>query len=88
MQASSGVQIDGMLERQSTTDGQTHVGHGSDEHETSREEQHRPASPTSDMAAARWSDTAASTLTEHQPHYSTVDEQGDASTADGQTNVD
>ena len=43
---------------------------------------------TSDLAAARWTDAAASTSTDQQPHGSTVDEQGDASTTDGQTNVD
>jgi hypothetical protein len=43
---------------------------------------------TSDMAAERWTDTAASTSTDHQPHDSTVDEQGGASTTDGQPNVD
>jgi hypothetical protein len=40
------------------------------------------------MAAARWTDTVASTSIEHQPHDSTLDEQGGASTTDGQTNVD
>ena len=33
------------------------------------------------------SDTTAFTSTENRPHDSTVGEQGDASTTDGQTNV-
>ena len=82
------VQTDVTLDRPSTTDGQTDVDRGSDEQETSRHEQHHDMDTTLDMAAARWTGTPASTPTDHQPHDSMVDEQGDASTTDGQTNVD
>jgi hypothetical protein len=82
------VQTDDTLERPSTSDGQTDVDRGSDEQETSRQEQHHDADPTSTVAGASWIDTAASTSIEHQPHDSTLDEQGDAPTTDGQTNVD
>jgi hypothetical protein len=44
--------------------------------------------PSTDAAAARWTGTAASISTDHQPHDSTVDEQGGASTTDRQKNVD
>ena len=44
--------------------------------------------PTTDVAAERWTDTAASTSTDLQSHDSTVGNHGDASTTDGQTNVD
>ena len=70
------------------TDGQTDVDRGSDEHETSRQEQHHHTDPTPEVAAACWTDTVASTSTYHQPHDSTVDVQGDASTTDGQTDDD
>ena len=53
-----------------------------------RHEQHHHTDATPDTVAARWTDTAASMSTDHQLHDSTVGEQGDASTADGQTNVD
>jgi hypothetical protein len=88
MRESTGVHIDGTLDRPSTTDGQTDFDRGSDEQETSRQEQHLHTYSTPDMAAARRTDTAASTSTDHQPHDSTVDEHGVASTTDGQTNVD
>ena len=84
----SGVRADVTLERPSTTDGQTDVDRGSDEQETSRREQCHNTDPALDMAAARWTDTVASTSTDHQPHDSRVDEQGDATMTDGQTNVD
>jgi hypothetical protein len=70
------------------TDGQTDVDSGSVECGTSRQEQDHDADSTPDMAAERWTETTASTSTDHQPHDSTVDVQGDASTTDGQTNVD
>ena len=79
---------DGTVERPSTTDGQTDVDRSSDEQHTSRQEQHHHTDRTPDMAAARWIDKAASTSTDHQPHDSTVDGQGDASATDGQTNAD
>jgi hypothetical protein len=82
------VQADVTLERPSTTDGQTDVDRGSDEHETSRQEQYHHTNPTPDVAAVRWTATAASTSTDHQLHDDPVGEQGDASTTDGQTNVD
>ena len=82
------MQADGTLERPSTTDGRAGVDRGSDEHEKSRREQHHDADATPDMAAVRWTDTAAFTSTDHKPHDSTVGDQGDASTTDGQTNVD
>ena len=41
-----------------------------------------------DLAATRWTDAASSTSTDHQPHGSTVGEQGRASTTDGHTNVE
>ena len=85
---SSGVQVDNTLERPSTTNGQTDVDHSSDEHETQRQEQLRHPDPTSDATAARWIDKAASTSMEHQPHDSTLDEQGGTSTTDGEKNVD
>ena len=69
------------------TNGRTDVDRGSGEQETSRREQYHYTDPTPVAAAARWTDTAASTSTEGQPHDSTVGEQGDASTADGQTDV-
>ena len=40
-----------------------------------------------DAAAARWTDTAASKFTDHQPHDSTMGEQGGASTPDVHTSV-
>ena len=83
-----GVVADGTVERPSTTDERTDVDRGSDEHATSREEQHHDTNPTSEAAAARSTDTVASTFTYHQPHDSRVDEQGDAPTTDGLTNVD
>ena len=67
------------------TDGQKDVDCGSDEQETSRREQHNHTDATPDAAAARWTVTAASTSTEHQPHDSTVGDQGAASATDGQT---
>ena len=85
---SSGVRVDGALERPSTTDGQTSVDRSGDEQETSRQEQLHHTDLTPDMAAARWADTAASTSTDHQSHDSTVGEQGGASTVDAQTSVD
>ena len=81
------IHVDVTLERQSTTDGQTDVDRDSDEHETSRQEQFHHADATLGAAAVRWTDTAASTFTDHKPHDSTVDEQGGASTTEGQTNV-
>ena len=80
--------VDGTLERPSTTDGQTDVDRGSDERDASRQKQHHHTYPSPDTAAARWTDTAESTPMAHQPHDSTVDEQGGASTTDEQTNVD
>jgi hypothetical protein len=82
------VEADGTLERPSTTDGQTDFDRGSDEQETSRPEQYHHMDSTPDVAAERWTDTAVSTSTDHEPHDSTVGEQGGASTTDGQTNVD
>jgi hypothetical protein len=41
-----------------------------------------------DAAAGPLTDTAACTSMDHQPHDDTVDEQGSASTTDGQTIVD
>ena len=82
------MQTGGTLERPSTTDGQTDVDCGTDKQETSRQEQFHHADATLGAAAARWTDTAASTFTEHQPHDNTADEQGGASTTNGQTNVD
>ena len=82
------MQVDVTLERPSTTDGQTDVDRGSGEQETSRQEQHHHTDPTTDTVAACWADTVASTSTDHQAHDSTVDEQGDTSTTDGQTNVE
>ena len=70
------------------TDGQTDVDRGSDEHETSRHEQYHHTDVTPDAAAVRWADTEVSTSMNRQPHDSTVDEQGGASTTDGQTIVD
>ena len=88
MREPSGVQVDGTLERPSTTDGQTDVDGDSDEQETSIQEQLHHTDTTPDMAAARWTDTAAFTSTDHQLHDSTMDEQEGASTTDGQTNVE
>ena len=82
------MQGDGTLERPSTTNGQTDVDRGSDERHTSRQEQYRDTDSTPDTAAERWTDTAAPTSTDLQPHDSTVGEQGGASTTEGQTNVD
>ena len=82
------MQVDGTLERPSTTDGQSDVDRGSDEQETSRQRQYHDTDSTLDAVAARWTDTPASTSTDHQPRDSTVGEQGGASTTDGQTNVD
>jgi hypothetical protein len=82
------VYADGKFERPSATDGQTHVDRGSDGHETSRQEHDHHTDATLYAAAARWTDAAASTSTDHQQHDSTGDEQGGASTTDGQTNVD
>ena len=76
------------LERPSTTDGQTDVDRGCDGIETSRQEQQHHTEPTPNAAAERLTDTAASMSTYHQLHDSTVGEQGDASTTDGQTDVD
>ena len=84
----SGVQAEVTLERPSTIDGQTDVDRGSDEQGTSRQEQYHHTDVTPDAAAARWTDTAASTSTDRQLHDCTVGEQGGASTTDGQTNVD
>ena len=80
--------VDVTLERPSTTDGQTDVDRGSDEHGTSRQEQYHHMNATSDLTAARLTDTAATTSMSHQSHGSTAGDQGDASTTDGQTNVD
>jgi hypothetical protein len=82
------VLVDVTLERPSTTDGQTDVDRSSDEQHTSRQEQHHHTDSTPGSAAARWADTAASTSAAHQPRDSTVGEQGDASTTEGQTNFD
>ena len=82
------MHVDVTLDRPPTTDGQADVDRCSDEHETSRQEQYHHTDPTSVAAAARWTDTAASSSTDHQLHDSTVGEQGDASTTDGQTDVD
>ena len=70
------------------TDGRTAVDRRTDEHETSRQQQYHHTTPTPDATAARWTDAAASTSTDLQSHDSTVGDQGDASTTDGQTNVD
>ena len=59
---SSGVQVDGTLERPPTTDGQTDVDRGSDEHEASRQEQYHHTELTPDVAAVRWTDTATSNV--------------------------
>ena len=80
--------VDGKFERPSTIDGQTDVDRGSEENESSRQEQHHHTDSTSGTTVERWTDAAASTFTDHQPRDSTVDEQGGASTTDGQTNVD
>ena len=80
--------VDVTLERPSTNVGQTDVDRCSDEYETSIQEQNHDTDVTPDAAAARWTDTAESTFTDHQSHDSTVGEQGGASTTDGQTNVD
>jgi hypothetical protein len=85
---SSWVKADGTLERPSTTDGQTDDGRDSDEHKTWRQERLHQTDPTCDVAAVRWTDAVASTSTDHQPRDSTVGDQGDASSTDGQTNVD
>ena len=82
------MEADVTLQRQSTTDGQTDVGHGSDEHETSTQEQHHHTDSTADVAATRLTDTAVSTSTDLQSHDSTAGDQGAASATDGQTNVD
>ena len=82
------IHVDVTLERQSTTDGQTDVDRDSDEHETSRQEQHHRTESTLDMTAVRWTNTSAPTSTDHQPHDSTAGDQGAASATDGQTNVD
>ena len=82
------VQADVTLERPPTTDGQTDVDHCSDVQETSRQEQYHHTDSTPDVTAARWTDTAASTSTDHEPHDSTVAEQKGASTTYGQANVD
>ena len=83
------MQGDGTLQRPSTTDGQTDVDRGSDEHKTSRQGQHHDTDPTPGVVAARWTNTAASFSTYHQPRDSTVREQGDAAaTTHRQTNVD
>jgi hypothetical protein len=82
------VVADGTVARPSTTNGQTDVDRGSDEHETSRQEQHHHTDPTPDVAAACWTDPAASTSTDHRPYDSTVGEQGGASSTDGEANVD
>ena len=87
MHESSGVQADVTLERPSTTDGHTDVGRGNDEQETWRQEHYHHTDPTPDAVAARWTETAACTCTDHQPRDITVGEEGDASTTDGQTNV-
>jgi hypothetical protein len=85
---SPGVQADVTFERPSTTDAQKDVDRGSDEQDRSRQEQYHDTDTTTDTVAARWTDTAASTFTDHQLHDSAVVEQGDASSTDGQTNVD
>ena len=82
------MHVDGTVERQSTSEGQTHVDRGSDEHEASRQDQYHHTDSTPDVTAARWTDTAASTSTDRQTHDSTVDEQGGASMTDGQTDDD
>jgi hypothetical protein len=82
------VQVECTLERPSTTDGQADVDRGSDVQETSRQEQYHHTHVTPDMAAVRWTDTGASTSTDHQAHDSTVGNQRGASSTDGQTNVD
>jgi hypothetical protein len=76
------VQADVTLEHPSTTDGQKDVDSCSDEHEASRQEQYHHTDVTPDAAAVHWTDTATSTSTYHQPHDSTVVEQGGASTTD------
>jgi hypothetical protein len=81
------VQADVTRDRPSTTDGRADVDRGIDEQETSRQEHHHTES-TLDVTAEHRTDTAASTSTDFQLHDSTVDEQGDAPTTDGQTNVD
>ena len=88
MHESSVVHVDVTRERPPTTDRQTDVDRGSDEQATLRQKQHHHTDPTPDAEAARWTDTAESTFTDHQSHDSTVGEQGGASTTDGQTNVD
>ena len=82
------VQADVTLEHPSTTDGQKDVDSCSDEHEASRQEQYHHTELTPDVAAVRWTDTAASMSTDHQLHDSAVGDQGDASSTDGETNVD
>ena len=82
------MHVDGTVERQPTSEGQTHVDRGTDEHETSRQEQYHDTDPTSDAAAARRTEAAATTSTDLQSHDSTVGDQGDATTTDRQTNVD
>ena len=88
MPKSAGVQVHGTLERPSTSDGQTDADYSSDELDTARQEQYHHSDPTPDVAAARWTDTAASPSTDHQPHDSTAGDQGAASATEGQTNVD
>jgi hypothetical protein len=85
---SSGLHVDVTLDRPPTTYGQTDAGRGSDEHETSRQQQNHHTDATPDAAVARWTDTAATTSADHQPHDSTAGDQGAASTTEGQTNVD
>ena len=85
---SSRMEADGTLERRSKTDGQTGVDRSSDEHKTSRQRQYHHTDWTPDVAAVRWTATAASKSTYLQPHDSPGDVQGDASSTDGQTNVD
>ena len=51
MHESAGVQVDGTLEPPSTTDGQTDVDRGSDEQETTRQEQHHDTDATPDTVA-------------------------------------
>ena len=82
------MQVGCSLERSSTTDGQTNVDRGSDEHETSRQEQHHRTDSTPGTTVERWTDAAASTSTDLQSRGSTVDEYGGASTTHGLTNVD
>ena len=82
------MQVDATLERPSMTVGQTDVDRCSEEQETSRLEQHHDTDPTPDAAAVRWTDTAASMSTNHQPHHGAAVEQEGTSTTDGQTVVD